>query len=73
LPLKLYSNCMRPVALPPGRAKLSTNPAPTGSATCTNTIGTVRVADSSGCIVAVPNAKMRSGLSATNSAAYLRI
>ena len=29
-PLKLYSNCMKPVALPPGYARLSTNPAPTG-------------------------------------------
>ena len=43
-PLKLYSNCMKPVALPPGRARLSTKPAPTGSVTFTNTIGTVRVA-----------------------------
>src|SRR6266566_3073921 len=30
--LKLYSNSMKPVALPPGRAKLLTKPAPTGSA-----------------------------------------
>src|SRR5215467_10773278 len=29
-----YSNCVKPVALPPGRAKLSTKPAPTGSGTC---------------------------------------
>ena len=41
---KLYSNCMKPVALPPGRARLSTKPAPTGSGTIANTIGTVRVA-----------------------------
>ena len=32
-PLMLYSNCIKPVALPPGRARLSTKPAPTGSAT----------------------------------------
>ena len=39
---------MKPVALPPGRARLSTKPAPTGSATTANTIGTVRVACSNG-------------------------
>src|SRR6516162_2959268 len=32
-PLKLYSKFMKPVALPPGRARLSTRPAPTGSET----------------------------------------
>jgi hypothetical protein len=32
------------VTLPPGRAKLSTKPEPTGSMTCTNTIGIVRAA-----------------------------
>ena len=47
-PLKPYSNCIKPVALPPGRARLSTKPAPTGSATTANTIGTVRVACSNG-------------------------
>ena len=45
---------MKPVALPPGRARLSTKPAPTGSATTANTIGTVRVACSNGATVAVP-------------------
>src|SRR5215475_6667265 len=30
--LRLYSNCIKPVMLPPGRAKLATRPAPTGSA-----------------------------------------
>ena len=39
-----YSNDVKPVMLPPGRARLSTKPAPTGSTTPTNTIGTVRVA-----------------------------
>ena len=47
-PLRLYSNWIKPVALPPGRARLSTKPEPTGSGTITNTIGTVRVACSSG-------------------------
>ena len=54
LPLRPYSNEMKPVALPPGRARLSTKPAPTGSMTRTNTIGTVRVACSNGAAVAVP-------------------
>ena len=38
----------KPVALPPGRDRLSTRPAPTGSTAYTNTIGTVRVACSIG-------------------------
>ena len=38
------SNMIKPVALPPGRARLSTKPAPTGSGTIANTIGTMRVA-----------------------------
>ena len=32
-PLMLYSKLVKPVALPPGRARLWINPAPTGSAT----------------------------------------
>ena len=68
-----YSTGMKPVALPPGRARLSTKPAPTGSVMIGNTIGTVRVACSSGLTVAVPLARMTSGASATNSAACLRI
>ena len=32
-PLMLNSNSMKPVALPPGRARLTTKPAPTGSVT----------------------------------------
>src|SRR5262249_3579209 len=39
-----YSNRVKPVALPPGRARLSTKPAATGSVTFANTIGTVLVA-----------------------------
>ena len=64
---------MKPVALPPGRAKLSTKPAPTGSATTGNTIGTVRVACSNGPTVEAPWARMTSGASAANSAACLRM
>ena len=45
---------MKPVTLPPGRARLSTKPAPTGSATTANTIGTVRVACSNAATAALP-------------------
>ena len=47
-PLMPYSKLVKPVALPPGRARLSTNPAPTGSNTFVNTIGTKRVACNNG-------------------------
>ena len=43
-PARLYSNCVKPVILPPGRARLATKPAPTGSIDCASTIGTVRLA-----------------------------
>ena len=72
LALKLYSNSMNPVVLPPGQAKLSTKPPPTGSATRTNTIGIVRVTRRNAATPGLPLARMISGLSATNSAAYLR-
>src|SRR5262245_17525770 len=68
-----YSAEVKPVALPPGRARPSTKPAPTGSATTTNTIGTVRLACNNGPTVEVPEARMTSGASATNSAAFLRV
>ena len=72
-PLMPYSNVVNPVALPPGRARLATKPAPTGSTTTTNTIGTVRVACSNGATVVVPLAATRtSGASAANSVACLR-
>src|SRR5262245_57578851 len=58
--------------LPPGRARLSTKPAPTGSGVPVNTIGTVRVACSSDGTTAPPPARMTSGASATNSDACLR-
>ena len=70
--LIVYSNKEKPVALPPGCAKVATNPEPTGSTTLTKTIGTVRDACSSGATAGVVTAKMAAGVSATNSAAYLR-
>ena len=72
-PAQAVFELIKPVVLPPGRARLSTKPAPTGSATTANTIGTVRVACSNGPTVEVPGARMTSGASATNSAACLRI
>src|SRR6476659_7563555 len=69
--LKVYSNAMNPVALPPGRARLSTKPAATGSPTAGNTTGTLRVTCSKGRTVEAPAARMTSEASATNSAAYL--
>src|SRR5262245_37301385 len=71
-PLKLYSNDIKPVTLPPGRARLSTMPFPTGSAVTVNTIGTVRVASSNGPTVEPPAARITSGANATNSATYFR-
>src|SRR5262249_4839583 len=67
-----YSNCMKPVALPPGRDRLLTKPEPTGSGTITNTIGTVWVAWSTYVVVAPPVATITSGASAANSTASFR-
>jgi hypothetical protein len=53
-PLRLNSNCEKPVTLPPGRAKLSTNPVATGSPETGNTIGTVRVTCSNAPTAALP-------------------
>ena len=73
LPLSPYSNRLNPVRLPPGRARLSTYPAPTGSITVTNTIGTVRVVCCNALVATLAEARMTSGASATSSAAYLRV
>jgi Family of unknown function (DUF5681) len=57
------------VTLPPGRAMLRTNPDPTGSMACVNTIGVLRAACSIGAIAMLPDARMTSGASAASSAA----
>ena len=72
LRLKLYSKFMKPVTLPPGRAMESTIPAPTGSETVTNTIGTVRVIDCRAVTLGVVLARTMSGASAMSSAASSR-
>ena len=58
--------------MPPGRARLATKPAPTGSVTPANTIGKVRLTCCNAATLRVPLAKMMSGASATNSVADLR-
>ena len=54
---------------PPGRARLATRPARTGSATATMTIGIVPVAFFAARVAGYVDATMRSTLSATSSAA----
>src|SRR4029077_13174858 len=72
LPLMLNSYEANPVALVPGRDRLSTQPPPTGSIVVTNTIGTVRLACCNAPTIDPAEAKTTSGESATNSVAYLR-
>ena len=50
----LYSNCMKPVALPPGRARLVDEAGADRIGDITNTIGTVRVACSNAATVVPP-------------------
>src|SRR3954453_17447758 len=68
-----YSKSVKPVALPPGRAKVSTTPAPTGSMTPMNTMGTLLVSCCNGKAATALSARIMSGASATSSAACLRI
>src|SRR5262245_47773828 len=68
----LNSKDANPVALVPGRDRLSTQPPPTGSIVPTNTIGTVGLACWNAPTIEPLLAKTTSGESATNSAAYLR-
>ena len=67
------SNPEKPVALPPGRSRLSTRPAPTGSLAVGNTIGTVRLARFNSIAIPPEPATITSGASATNSVAYRRM
>src|SRR5215470_15984053 len=59
----------RPVMLPPGRARLATNPVATGSPAEAMTIGIVCVALFAACTAGVNSATMTLTLSRTNSAA----
>lgn len=60
-----------PVRLPPGRARLSTSFAPTGSPTHVKTIGIVEVARLAAAVAVEPHVKMRSGFWRTSSVARL--
>ena len=71
-PLRPYSKFVNPVVFPPGRARLATKPEPTGSTTATNTIGAERVACCNATTATLLLARMTSGASPTNSAAYPR-
>jgi hypothetical protein len=64
---------MKPVALPPGFPKLSTKALATGSLVTGKTIGIVCVACSNCPTVEAPWERITSGVSATNSAACLRM
>src|SRR5262245_33927802 len=68
-PARLYSNWVKPVTLPPGRAMLSTKPDPSGSMTCVNTIGVVGAACSIGASTTLLGSRITSGARAASSAA----
>ena len=53
-PIMGKSTNVKPVMLPPGRAKLATKPCPAGSLTTEKTIGMVRVACFSAAMTGVP-------------------
>src|SRR5215471_9642701 len=53
LPAIVGSVKIKPVTLPPGRAKLATKPLPIGSATIAKTMGMVSVCSSSAVVVGV--------------------
>src|SRR5256884_7598246 len=66
------SKVVKPVRLPPGRAKLWTTPAVTGSLTCTNTVGVVRVISLTATAMGVELAKITSDRKSSNSLANWR-
>jgi len=67
LPPIAPSSLMKPVTLPPGRARLPTKPAPTGSETTAKTTGIVRVSFASAAVTGVVPASITSGRRSTNS------
>ena len=62
MPTMVGSVKMKPLTFPPGRAKLATNPLPTGSATMAKTMGMLRVCCSSALVVGVVLERMTSGV-----------
>src|SRR6516225_12121571 len=69
LPTNSLSRNATPVALPPGRLKLSTNPTFTGSTELMNAIGIVRVAAIAASAAGAPIAVIADTLRLANSAA----
>src|SRR6516162_7114780 len=70
-PISGASKELKPVMLPPGRARLWTNPWPTGSITSTKTIGIVRVCCSRAATAGVLLARSASSDRPTNSVAWV--
>ena len=68
-PMMGKSKEVKPVMLPPGRAKLETKPCPTGSMVTQKTIGMARVACFSATTGDVPLVTIRSGGELASSAA----
>jgi hypothetical protein len=69
LPAMLASYVVRPVKLPPGRAKLAINPKPIGLPTLANTTGIVLVCRCNATAADVACARITSGCNATSSLA----
>jgi hypothetical protein len=63
---------VKPVSLPPGRARSGTKSCPTGSVTYTNTIGSVRLTGSSPATTGVATARIRSGARRTSRSVWAR-
>ena len=68
-PLISGARVENPVMFPPGRARLATNPFPTGSVSCPMTMGIVAVASLAGRVAAGPPETITSTLRRTSSAA----
>jgi hypothetical protein len=66
------SKFVKPVRLPPGRARLCTTPAVTGSLTCTNTVGVVRVVSLTAAAMGVELARITSDRKSSSSFANWR-
>ena len=69
LPPKVGSVCLNPVMLPPGRGRLATKPARTGSTTTVNTMGMVVVPRCRAAVTGVVEESMTSGCDAMSSVA----
>ncbi len=68
-PLSSGARVDNPVMFPPGRARLATNPLPTGSGSCAMTMGIVEVASLAARVAVGPAVTMTSTLRRTSSAA----